>query len=120
MIFLKVKSARVNIRIEKLANSQSYPYGNQLVRLSYSPSDFNAEVSPDGAGFGVSWSGLSHHLPCRLDDVGALPAHGEYGAGRHVLAQAGVEGLVRKISVVLLQQILAGLWGRKGEYKLIL
>jgi hypothetical protein len=43
-----------------------------------------------------------------LDGIGTLPNHGGNGTAVHVLDQAGVEGLVLEVGIVLLEVGLAG------------
>ncbi len=63
--------------------------------------DLNAEVATDSAGGGVSGVGGTEEGTARLDDVKALPAHGNDGAGREVVAETLVELLVLEVNVVL-------------------
>lgn len=73
--------------------------------------DLDAEVSADGSGQGIGGVGGSQHLAAGLDDVQALPDHGDDGSGAHVVDQSGEEGTGAQVSVMLLQELLLGLWG---------
>lgn len=77
-------------------------------------SDLDAEVSADGSGQGIGGVGGSQHLAAGLDDVQALPDHRDDGSGAHVVDQSGEEGTGAQVSVVLLQELLLGLWGVQG------
>ena len=78
---------------------------NNARGLSY----LDAEVTPDGAGFGVLGVGLSEHDAAGLDHVESLPDHGQDGARCHVLDESGEEGAGRQVGVVVLQVLLRGL-----------
>jgi hypothetical protein len=49
---------------------------------------------------GLERVGGTEHDTASLDGVKSLPNHGNNGAGRHVLDQAGEEGLALEIGVV--------------------
>lgn len=50
-----------------------------------------------------------------LDDVLALPDHGNNGAGAHVLDETRVEGLALEVLVVLLEVLLRGVDHLEGD-----
>lgn len=77
----------------------------------------NAKVAPDGASLGISGVGGTNDLAAVDDGVPALEDHGDDGAGREVVHQAGEERLLREISVVLLGELLGGLDDLRGASK---
>jgi len=84
-------------------------------------SNLDAEVTADGAGQGVSGVGGAEHLATGLDHIQTLPHHGHHGAGVHVVDESGEEGAGGQIGVVLLQQLLGGLFAvtERVRYQLI-
>lgn len=103
----------------------------------HSPINYNAEVSSDGSGFGVSRVGLPQHHTAGLHSTFTFPHldhkhrtswawrpqcclivrsstisahHGNHRSAAHVLDEGGEERFLLQVSVVLLQQVLTGLW----------
>lgn len=81
----------------------------------YVPSDLNAEVAADGAGERVVGAGLAQELAARLDGVGALPDHADDRARGHVRDESREELLASQVGVVLLKQLLGGLWKKESR-----
>ena len=77
--------------------------------------NINAEVSSDGSWGGAQWVGLSEHGSSLLDDILSLPNHGDNGSASHVLDKTWEEGLGAEVSVVLLEQLFAGLDELQGD-----
>ena len=80
--------------------------------------NFDTEVTTDGAGLGILGVGLAQHNSAGLDDIGALPNHGNDRSGGHVLDQSTEERLGTQIGIMRLQVILAGLFSieKKPRY----
>ena len=77
--------------------------------------DVDAEITADGARVGLQRLGLAQHLARGLDDVGALPHHGDHRTGHHVVDEAGEEGLAGEVAVVLLKVLSVGTHQLEGE-----
>ena len=66
-----------------------------------------AKVSPDGSRIGFEGiSGAEHLASCR-NCLFALPDHAADGTAEHVVAELGEEGLLHKITVVIVEEILS-------------
>lgn len=61
----------------------------------------HAQVTADGAGGRGEGVGSAEQSAALLDDILALPDHGDNGAGSHVLDQTREEGLALEVLVVL-------------------
>ena len=75
----------------------------------------HAQVTADGAGGRGEGVGSAEQSAALLDDILALPDHGDNGAGSHVLDQTREEGLALEVLVVLLEVLLAGVHELHGH-----
>lgn len=71
--------------------------------------NLDAVVTTDGAGHGIGGVGGAQHLTAGLDNIQALPHHGNHWAGAHVVDQTGEEGTSGQIGIMLFQQFLGSL-----------
>lgn len=70
--------------------------------------NINGEVTTDGARGGGKRVGGTEDGAAGLDDLTALPDHGDDGAAQHVGDEAGEERLGAEVSIVLLEVLLGG------------
>lgn len=75
----------------------------------------NVQVTADGARRRRERVGSTKQDTALLDDILALPHHGNDGARGHVLDQTGEEGLALEVGVVLLEVVLTGVHELHGH-----
>jgi hypothetical protein len=75
----------------------------------------DAKVTADGAREGSQWVGFTEHHASGLDGTLSLPDHADNWSGDHLLAHAGEERLVNKVTVVLTKDSFVGLEQLHGE-----
>jgi hypothetical protein len=92
-------------------NLAKYFKGSFIDNLTSGSGIRNRTADPDPATHGCG-SGTRFKITC-LDGVESLPDHGHNRARGHVGDEAGKEGLLGEVGVVLLQVLLGGLQQRK-------
>jgi len=79
------------------------------------PADVYAEVTTDGTRLRVQGVGGAQHLASLLHNILTSPYHWNNGSGGHVLDETGEEPTLGQVSVVLLEQLLAGMHKLHGH-----
>lgn len=97
------------------ADTSGEPQGNFLLgalnairAMADIATNINTIVTTDSSGSASQGIGFTEHLAASLDDILALPDHGENGSTGHKVNETGEEGLSAQVSIVLVEELARG------------